>query len=171
MPEASVSKVCLKLLSVKLVGANLWISIFALKKVCVQLPKILTRLFSFIVSARFQCAFARYRVRSNCDTLCRRCLDILSIEFAVCNPFQCEIIPLSISFDQLIPEAEVSNAESKSKNKLRPSKQPFHPSNLHSLCQADFKGGATGEKTWSLGRCMLGEFEFFEARHSEADLS
>ena len=87
------------------------------------------------------------------------CLDILSIEFAVCNPFQCEIIPLSVSFDQLIPEAEVSNAESKSKNK--PSKQPFHPSNLHSLCQADFKGGATGEKTWSLGRCIRGEFEFF----------
>ena len=134
-----------------------------------QLPRILTRLFSFIVTkracARFQCAFARYRVRSNCDTLCRRCLDILSIEFAVCNPFQCEIIPLSISFDQMIPEAKVSNAESKSKNQLLCCQNNlFHPSNLHSLCQADFKGGATGEKTWSLGRCMLGEFEFSEAR-------
>ena len=99
VPEASVSKVRLKSLSVKLVDANLWISIFAFTKVYVQLPKTLTGLFSFIVTkracARFQCAFARYRVRSNGDTLCRRCLDILSIEFVVCTPFQCEIIPLS----------------------------------------------------------------------------
>ena len=62
----------------------------------------------------------------------------------------------------MISEAEVSNAESKGKNQLRPSKQRIPSLKLALLCQADFKRGVTREKTWSLGRCMLGEFEFLK---------
>ncbi len=64
----------------------------------------------------------------------------------------------------MIPEAEVFSAEWKSINQFRPSKQFIPSLKLALFCQADFKRGATGEKTWLLGIRMLGEFEFFEAR-------
>ena len=88
---------------------------FALTKVSVQLPKILTRLFwfGFAKRGKRQVSYVPARVRSNGDTVCRRSLDISSIKFVVSNPFQCEIIPIAYFFRQMIPEAEVSKQNGK----------------------------------------------------------
>ena len=111
------------------------------------------------------------RVRSNGETFCRRSLDISSIKFRFRIPFNVRSFQGPIPFNQMIPEAEVSNAEWKTKNQLRPWKQPVPSLNLALLCQAVFKRGA--KLVCSVNCCMLKSKmnNTFHAKHENSNSS
>ena len=79
------------------------------------------------------------RVWSNGDTLCRRSLDVSSIRFVVPISFNVLSFHWPISFDQMIPEAEVSKKNAKQRINSVLQSNPFHPSNLHSCARQTSK--------------------------------